>query len=532
MCGGHCIKAKSARPFTYCDARGLGGRVVVVRCQQAVPLFFWMRFFLCHVVSSLVSSRPPYSSVHGTKRRRVGFRSRRKMEEDAVTERTTIDYEEMEAEYSACQQQLQSKEQALRILQGQLKKADLATQRLKQEMKQLRSQLSRSQQISSPVSPTGAGRVIDSNGMFTNEDLIREKEKLIQELEQAHWQIGNLERQVEQLNDEKENLADEKLHYVSKYESLVKLFEEEKKRQPPSVSTVQRVLDENKELQLALVEANAGKDHFKSRVEKIKDAMQRKKSIESASEQAASPDRKVEFKTARRIAELESLAKNLTESVKVKSVTISHQKRANKMLATDLARLQHRMNMWEATCSCGIVSARNSRYSSPAEDTGTQRKLTNGGEGVALGRQVPNGGVALGRQVPNGGVALDRQVPNSTTKELVTANKALDRELAAALSDRESATTRGTSLEGYSPEPNVVCDEESVRGGGALNRKSSCESASSDTKLSTGSKSPDRKSSIECVSSDKAVLCNKSIPGLPDDQDAGSITIPNGSQKT
>ena len=271
-----------------------------------------------------------------------------------IVENHDVGFEELEAEYKACQQQLHSKEQALRILQSQLKKADLTSQRMKQEMNQLRSQLSRSQQfLSPPTSPANPSRAASSNGisLSMNEELIREKELLIQELEKAHWQIGELERQVEELKDEKENVVDEKMHYMKKYEGLLECFEEEKKRQPPSQSTVQRVMDENKQLQLALVEANASKEHFKSRVERYKDAIERKKFMAEAVIQASSSEKKQDIRAAR-IAELESLAKNLTETVKVKSVTISHQKRANKMLATDLAELQHRLNLWEASCSC------------------------------------------------------------------------------------------------------------------------------------------------------------------------------------
>ena len=330
-------------------------------------------------------------------------------------EKTGVEYEELEAEYRACRQQLQSKEQALRILQSQLKKADLSSQRLKQEMKQLRSQLSRSQQVaSSPVTPTSPSRGNGSNGIYVsmNEVLIREKEQLIQELEKAHWQISNLERQVEQLKDEKDDMADEKMHYVNKYEGLVKCLEDEKKRQPPSQSTVQRVMEENKQLQLALVEAKAGKEHFKSRVERFKDAIERKKSIEAAAEQVAgSPDKKQDFKLAtRRIAELESLANNLTETVKVKSVTISHQKKANKMLATDLAKLQHRLNLWEASCTCGKVgnSDRNSSLScsdSPAQEASFEWKSP--AEGVFLSRKLSGDCEALldditGNKITNG----------------------------------------------------------------------------------------------------------------------------------
>jgi len=331
-----------------------------------------------------------------------------------TVENHDLGYEELEAEYKASQQQLHSKEQALRILQSQLKKADLASQRMKQEMNQLRSQLSRSQQFvtppTSPANPSCAATSSNGVSFSINEELIREKEQLIQELEKAHWQIGELERQGEELKDEKENMEDEKMHYMTKYEGLLECFEEEKKRQPPSQSTVQRVMDEHKQLQLALVEANASKEHFKSRVERYKDAIERKKFMAEAAIQASSSEKKQDVRAAR-IAELESLAKNLTETVKVKSVTISHQKKANKMLATDLAKLQHRLNLWEASCSCGKnweTAHRNSLHSSsvspPAEEAEFEWKSST--ERMTVGRKLSGNG--------NNALAVDSDTDSSS----------------------------------------------------------------------------------------------------------------------
>lgn len=258
-------------------------------------------------------------------------------------------YEELEGEYKACRQHLRSKEQALRILQEQLKKADLNSQRLKQEIKQLRSQLSRSQQVPSPVRTDNPNT--KNTFSLLNEDLVQEKEVLIHQLESAQGHVSELERQVKELEDEKEEVASERGYFSTKCESLLKCLEEERMRQPPSHSALQTLLDENGGLRLTLVEAEADRDHARSKIERYKRAVERKKVVEAASEQVVTlADRKQDLKLAvKRINELESLANSLSQSVKEKSVTITHQKRANKALAMQVAELEHQVKVLEVS---------------------------------------------------------------------------------------------------------------------------------------------------------------------------------------
>ena len=268
-------------------------------------------------------------------------------------------YEELMGEYKAGQQHLQSKEQALRILQGQLKKADLFSLRLKQEMKQLRSQLSRTQIFSPDPSALETMRtspkLIHNSGDISvsiSKDLIMDKEVLIQELEKSQSRIGELERLLEQMEDEKEELTDKMNNSESKCAELVKCLEEERKKHSPSQSSVQRVVQENRELQLALVKVDTEKEHFRSRVEHYKNAIERKKLLEAAGEQVMnSPDKKQDARqNAKRIAELEMLVYNLSQSVKVKSTIITHKKKANKVLATKLAELEHQVTTKDLSC--------------------------------------------------------------------------------------------------------------------------------------------------------------------------------------
>ena len=263
------------------------------------------------------------------------------------------EYEDLKGEYTACRQHLRSKEQALRIFQEQLKKADLNSQRLKQEIKQLRSQLSRSQQAPSPV------KMKDTPTLLLSEELVQEKAMLIEQLEGAQGHVCELERQVQQVEDEKDELASEKDYYMAKCESLVKCLEEERKRQPPSHSALQQLLDENRELRLSLVETEAERDHVKGRVEHYKRATERRKVVEAAGEHMLTPtEKKQDLKLAvKRINELESLANSLSQSVKEKSVTIAHQKVANKLLATKVTELEHQVKVLQVSKTWNSVES-------------------------------------------------------------------------------------------------------------------------------------------------------------------------------
>jgi hypothetical protein len=59
----------------------------------------------------------------------------------------------------------------------------------------------------------------------------------------------------------------------------------------------------------------------------------------------------------RRISELEALANSLSESVKEKSIALTHQKKANKMLGARIADLEHRLKVLEIS---GLWSASTS----------------------------------------------------------------------------------------------------------------------------------------------------------------------------
>lgn len=101
----------------------------------------------------------------------------------AVVGQGSVEYEELEAEYKASQQQLASKDQALKIFQEQLKNSEFDSQRLQQEINQLRSQLSRVQRLNSQRRRS-SGEADDEAQSI----IVDEKERYIQELEAA--QVG------------------------------------------------------------------------------------------------------------------------------------------------------------------------------------------------------------------------------------------------------------------------------------------------------------------------------------------------------
>lgn len=104
--------------------------------------------------------------------------SSRQNMQDSMASVTLGQYEDLEAEYKACQQQLRSKDEALKIFQEQLRNSDINNQKLQQEINQLRSQLARSH----PVSSTGTSATSSSSVSVVNHDL---REKYISQLEES-----------------------------------------------------------------------------------------------------------------------------------------------------------------------------------------------------------------------------------------------------------------------------------------------------------------------------------------------------------
>ena len=261
-------------------------------------------------------------------------------------------FQDLLAEHKASQQQLHSKDEALKIFQKQLKDSALHKQRLEQEIKQLHSQLARAQMLttaspsSTPVKNASSVSLDSRTSAFDTE-----REKYILELEVAQEKNSELSRQIQLLEDDKEELAGERDYYSGKCANLVRCLEEERQAKPPSHSALQTVMEENRQLRLDLVDVQAERDQALSRIERYKRAVERRKAKEVSSEKAlqfAMGHKKQDSQQyLRRISELETIANNLSESVKEKTIALSHQKKANKILASRIAELEHRLKVLE-----------------------------------------------------------------------------------------------------------------------------------------------------------------------------------------
>lgn len=168
--------------------------------------------------------------------------------------------------------------------------------------------------------------------------------------------ISELERQIQVVEDEKAELASERDYFSGKCESLTRCLEEE--RNTPQLAhstlTLQSAIEENKLLKLELVDVKAERDHAHSRIERYKKAVERRKAIEVSTnqvlQQVSATDKKQHLHDSiRRVRELETLANSLSETVKEKSIALLHQKKANKMLATRIAELEHKLKVMEVS---------------------------------------------------------------------------------------------------------------------------------------------------------------------------------------
>lgn len=175
--------------------------------------------------------------------------------------------------------------------------------------------------------------------------------------------ISELERQIQVIEDEKAELASERDYFSGKCESLTKCLEEERNTPQLSQSTLQSAIEENKLLKLELVDIKAERDHAHSRIERYKKAVERQKAIEASTkqvlQQSPTTDKKHQLQDSiRRVKELEALANNLSEAVKEKSIALLHQKKANKMLATRIAELEHKLKVVELSglwTNCDVI---------------------------------------------------------------------------------------------------------------------------------------------------------------------------------
>lgn len=175
------------------------------------------------------------------------------------------------------------------------------------------------------------------------------REHFISQLEESQEKISCLERQVQSLQDEKDDLLTEKSFFSEKCKTLEKCLEEEKtKAPPPSESLVEAIIEENRQLNLKLLGLQAERDQALNRIERYKRAQEKLKERDSSQLQIVHFSKHHESQKAmKRIGELETLANSLSESVKEKSIGLTHQREANKLLASRIAELEQRLKTLE-----------------------------------------------------------------------------------------------------------------------------------------------------------------------------------------
>lgn len=228
---------------------------------------------------------------------------------------SAADHDTLKSELAICCRQLQSKEQALRILKQELDHCRETVDHGRQEIAQLRSQLARSS--STP-----------------REDIVQEREQFIAQLEATQERIVELERELQMEEDEKEEVLGERDYFSSQCSALKKCLQEKENTKPPSQSALQTLAEENREVKVKLVEVQAERDQALARVDRYKRAVERKKAQESKEHSPSGPGRQNNLRQAlRRVSELEALANSLSETVKEKSIALTHQKKANKLFA-------------------------------------------------------------------------------------------------------------------------------------------------------------------------------------------------------
>ncbi len=292
-------------------------------------------------------------------------------------------YQDLLAEHKASQKQLHSKDEALKIFQKQMKEELLDKQRLEQEIKQLHSQLARTQMIGTNPNLSNSAPVMSPPRPLpqcspVSASYDSEREGYILELETAQEKNQKLSRQIQLLEDEKEELASERDYYSGKCAHLVKCFEEQQSALPSASSncseshlhsTYQNIIEENRQLRLNLIDIQAERDQALCRIERYKKAVERRKAKEACGEKAVQisvGSKKNDMQLyVRRIAELESIGNSLSESVKEKTTALAHQKRANKILASRITELEHKLRVFEMSC---VWDGNKEKKSNDADD--------------------------------------------------------------------------------------------------------------------------------------------------------------------
>lgn len=298
---------------------------------------------------------------------------------------TKEQYETLQSEYLACQRKLQSKDEAVKILRKELElcqeekeeygklmnhmkdyivdgQSSLPTTSIDTENESDSKRLSQleayvhqlKQQHKEEVQSlkdklSYARNALATTSSISCSELAEERSRLVAQLEATQAEILELQRQVQSLEDEKEDLLSERDHFSAKCSSLTKCLEERNNTKPPALSTLEQLLEENRQLKMELLETQAEKESANNKIERYKRAVERRKIKESQNETLHMNSDKVSElrQSMKRVQELDSLANSLSEEVKEKSLALAHQRKTNRLLGTRIADLEHRLKVLE-----------------------------------------------------------------------------------------------------------------------------------------------------------------------------------------
>lgn len=199
-------------------------------------------------------------------------------------------------------------------------------------------------------------------GMTTRHFPAYEREDLVKQLEAAREQTVQLERDLQQVIDEKQELVTERDAYRHKYGRLNTELNYILKGDEKGVVDIDALIMENKYLQERLKQMEEEKSMAMETVSKYKNILEKKKNkgilkvgqsrsggivitqkqvhqmIQSRSNTAPSPQA---------MSDLQALCSALLDSVNDKSLALSHQRKANKILGNRVSELEKKLKTLE-----------------------------------------------------------------------------------------------------------------------------------------------------------------------------------------
>ncbi|KAL8620462.1 hypothetical protein ACOMHN_048395 [Nucella lapillus] len=201
-------------------------------------------------------------------------------------------------------------------------------------------------------------------GMTTRHFPAYEREDLVKQLEASREQTLQLERDLQQVLDEKQELETERDAYKHKHSRLNTELNYILKGDEKGVVDIDAVVMENKYLQERLKQMEEEKSMAMETVSKYKSILEKKKNkgilkvgqnrsggliITQKQVHQMIQNNSTISPTPQTMADLQSVCSALLESVNDKSMALSHQRKANKILGNRVSDLEKKLKTLEVT---------------------------------------------------------------------------------------------------------------------------------------------------------------------------------------